>query len=260
MLKNFAVKENTVSCWINPEDFGTKAQSIVFIHGSGGNSGAWSFQYAELYKDFNIAAIDLPGHGKSSGRGSESIRDYVLHLKDLLEVLNLRRPILVGASLGSAVVLDFAVNFPEEAGGIVCVGGGLTMPVNPDMISGFRAQPQLSLDMMVKFSLARENREKFFAALRQSLGEADVETVAGDMIACSKFDITRDVGKITAPALVICGSEDKMMPPAASERIAGSIAGSKLVVIEGAGHMVMMEKPDAFNSALKDFAFAIHKG
>ncbi len=260
MLKNFAVKENMVSCWVNPEDFGTKAQSIVFIHGSGGNSGAWSFQYAELYKDFNIAAIDLPGHGKSSGRGSENIRDYVLHLKDLLEVLNLRQPILVGASLGSAVVLDFAVNFPEEAGGIVCVGGGLTMPVNPDMISGFRAQPQMSLDMMVKFSLARENREKFFAALRQSLGEADVETVAGDMIACSKFDITRDVGKITAPALVICGSEDKMMPPAASKRIAGSIAGSKLVVIEGAGHMVMMEKPDAFNSALKDFALAIHKG
>lgn len=257
MLKNFAVKDNEVACWINPQDFGAKAQSLVFLHGSGGNSGAWSFQYAELHKTFNIAAIDLPGHGKSNGRGEEDIRKYVLILKDILDVLNITRPILVGHSLGSAIALDFAAVYPHDVSGIVCVGGGLTMPVNPDIITGFRKEPGLSLDMMVKFSLAKENREKLFAALRQSLSEADVETVAGDMIACSKFDIAQDVRKITAPALVICGAEDKMMPPSASEKIADSIAGSKLVLIGGAGHMVMMEKPEAFNDALRDFAAAL---
>lgn len=254
MLKKFKVKDNDVACWINPLDFGSHAQSLVFIHGSGGNSGAWSFQYAELHKFFNIAAVDLPGHGQSGGKGKQDIHDYVLDLRDLLGVLKLPRPILAGHSLGSAIALDFAASFPGEADGIVCVGGGLTMPVNPDIISGFRREPELSLDLMVKFSLARENREKLFAALRQSLGETDIETVAGDMIACSKFDVTEGARRITAPALVICGTEDKMMPPSASEKIAGSIAGAKLVLIGGAGHMVMIEQPEAFNKAIRDFA------
>ncbi|MRR15770.1 MAG: alpha/beta hydrolase [Deltaproteobacteria bacterium] len=257
MQKFFKVKENRIACWINPRNFGSHPQSFVFIHGSGGNSGAWSCQYSKLHKFFNIVAVNLPGHGKSSGKGRQDVHDYALDLRDLLEGLNLPRPILVGASLGSAIVLDFAARFPRDAAGIVCVGGGLTMPVNPDIISGFRAQPQLSLDMMVKFSLARENREKLFPSLRKSLGEADVETVAGDMLACSRFDITQDVEKIVAPALVICGSEDKMMPPASSEKIAAGIASAKLVVIAGAGHMVMVEQPEAFNEALRNFAQAL---
>ena len=257
MLKHFKVKENELACWVNPRDFGTHARSFVFIHGSGGNSGAWSFQYSRLHEAFNVAAVDLPGHGKSGGKGEQDISRYVLHLKDLLTVLSLPCPILVGASLGCAIVLEFAASFPQAAAGIVCVGGGLSMPVNPDIISGFRAQPDLSLDMMCKFSLARENREKFFAPLRKSLGEADVDTTAGDMLACSKFDISGDVRKITAPTLVICGTEDKMMPPSASEKIAGSIAGAKLVLIEGAGHVVMMEQPEVFNKALSDFALSL---
>ena len=77
------------------------------------------------------------------------------------------------------------------------------------------------------------------------------------MLACSKFDLTGELKKINAPVLVICGTEDKMTPPASSEQIAAGIAGAKLVLIEGAGHMVMMEKPAAFNDALRDFAAAL---
>src|SRR5512145_2129580 len=112
MLKNFKVKENKVACWINPQDFGAKAQSLVFIHGSGGNSSAWSQQYARLHKSFNIAAVNLPGHGKSGGEGKQDIRDYVLILRDILQVLNLTRPILIGHSLGAAIALEFAATFP----------------------------------------------------------------------------------------------------------------------------------------------------
>ena len=63
MLKVFKVKENKVACWINPRDFGAHEKSLIFIHGSGSNSGVWSHQYARLHKKYNIAAINLPGHG-----------------------------------------------------------------------------------------------------------------------------------------------------------------------------------------------------
>ena len=259
MLKYFQVRENRVACWINPQDFGKHPQSLVFLHGSGGHSGAWTYQYAEMHKEFNIAAIDLPGHGQSSAKGESDIALYVARLKEILGALQLENPILVGHSLGAAIVLSYAAAHPLDIGGIVTVGGGLTMPVNPEIITGFRAAPDMTLDLMCKFSLARENREKLFAALRKSLGETDVDTVAGDMLACSRFDLTGDVRKVKAPTLVICGAQDKMTPPASSEKIADSIAGAKLVLIEGAGHMVMMEQPEAFNNALRDFAAELTK-
>jgi pimeloyl-ACP methyl ester carboxylesterase len=254
MLTNFKVKENDVACWVNPENFGGHRQSLVFIHGSGGNSGAWIFQYTSLHRDFNIAAIDLPGHGKSGGRGEQNISEYVLLLKEILDVLKLDHPILTGHSLGAAIALGFAVKYPLDLSGVVAVGGGLTMPVTPDILDGFRQAPDFVLDLMCKFSLAKANRPALFDALRKSLGEASVDVVAGDMLACSKFDLTAELQEIKAPALAICGSEDKMMPPAFSQQMASVIPGAKIVLIEGAGHMVMMEKPEEFNEALRNFA------
>jgi pimeloyl-ACP methyl ester carboxylesterase len=257
MLKYFKVKENKVACWVNPADFGAHAQSLVFLHGSGGNSGAWSEQYSVLHKSFNIAAVDLPGHGKSEGSGEKDIFAYVLRLKEILEVLKLKRPVLVGHSLGAAIALGFAVKYPQDLSAVVAVGGGLIMPVNPDILEGFAKQPDLILDLMCKFSIAKENRPKLFEPLRESLGQAHVDVVAGDMLACSKFDLTGELQNIRVPVLAVCGKEDKMTPPALSERIAAGIAGAKLVLIEGAGHTVMLERPEAFNDALKNFCAEI---
>jgi pimeloyl-ACP methyl ester carboxylesterase len=257
MMKHFKVGDNNIACWVNPADFGAHAQSLVFLHGSGGNSGAWTEQYSVLHKAFNIAALDLPGHGKSEGSGEKDILAYVLRLKEILEVLKLERPVLVGHSLGAAIALSFAVQYPRDVSGVVAAGGGLTMPVNPDILEGFAKQPDLILDLMCKFSIAKENRPKLFGPLRESLGQARVDVVAGDMLACSKFDLTGELENIRVPVLALCGVEDKMTPPASSEKIAGSIAGAKCVLIEGAGHMAMLEKPEAFNDALKNFCVEI---
>lgn len=257
MLKHFKVKENKVACWVNPDGFSEHDQSLVFIHGSGSNSSVWSHQYAKLHKYFNIAAVNLPGHGQSDGNGEQDIETYILKLIDILDVLKLKRPVLIGHSLGAAISLGFAAARPQEVSGVVATGGGLTMPVNPDIINGFLSQPDIIMDIICKISLAKANRPIFYDAIRASLAEAQIDVLAGDMLACSKFDLTEDLNKIIAPVLVLCGVEDKMTPPASSEQIAAGIAGAKLVLIEGAGHMAMMEQPDAFNQAVKDFCEAI---
>jgi pimeloyl-ACP methyl ester carboxylesterase len=257
MLKFFPTRDHEVSCWINPRDFGSHEKSLVFIHGSGGNSSAWSHQYTKLHKSFNIAAVNLPGHGKSGGSGRQDIHDYVHPFQDLLHSLGLTKPILIGHSLGAAIALSFAARHPADISAVISVGGGLTMPVNPAILDGLSQQPEEIRDLIAKFSLAKENRPAMLAPLRASLDEVNTQVLLNDLKACNQMNLADEISKIRVPALIICGTEDKMTPVEASRRIADGITGSKLLLIENAGHMVMMEKPSALNKAIRDFAASL---
>jgi pimeloyl-ACP methyl ester carboxylesterase len=131
------------------------------------------------------------------------------------------------------------------------------MPVNPDLLAGLKINPSIALDMMSKFSVAKENRPKLLDALRQSMSAVNIDVLHGDLSACDKLDLTADIGKINTPAQVICGLDDKMTPPDLARQIAAGIPGAKLCLIAGAGHMVMLEKPEEFNKAVEEFASAI---
>jgi pimeloyl-ACP methyl ester carboxylesterase len=260
MLKYFNIESTKIACWINSSDFGAHKQSLIFIHGSGGDHSLWSLQYAKLHKHYNVVAIDLPGHGHSQGSGESDVGNYCLWVRKLMDVLNLKNPILVGHSLGAAITLQFALNYPQEIKGIVPVGGGMKMPVNPSLLVFLKTNPAEAIDLICKLSLAKENRPKFFATLKKSLSQVNTDVLYGDFLACSKLDLTEKISKINLPALVLCGTEDKMMPPDFSRQIAGGIGGAKLCLIEGAGHMVMMERPKEFNEALNKFALSIAPG
>jgi len=81
--------------------------------------------------------------------------------------------------------------------------------------------------------------------------------VWGDFAACDRFDIRERVGEITAPTLVITGSEDRMTPPKFGQWLAERIPGARFVLVEGAGHMVMLEKPDQVASAVREWLKAV---
>jgi len=259
MLKYFDVESSKIACWVNGDNFGAHEQSLIFIHGSGGDYSAWSHQYAGLHKQYNLAAVDLPGHGNSEGSGKSDIESYCLWVKKLLDILPLQNVILVGHSLGAAISLQFALNYPQKIQGIVTVGGGLKMPVNPAIFEFLKTNPVESIELVCKFSVAKANREKFMAPLMKSLADTRIDVLQGDLSACDKFDVSPEISKLSLKALAICGAEDKMTPPDFSRQIAESISGAKLCLIEGAGHMVMMERPDEFNEALNNFAFSMSK-
>jgi pimeloyl-ACP methyl ester carboxylesterase len=257
VLKYFNIESTKIACWINNSNLDKHQQSLIFIHGSGSDHSLWSNQYAKLHKHYNIVAVDLPGHGRSMGNGETDINSYCVWLNKLLDILRLKNSILVGHSLGAAITLQFAITFPRVLDGIVVVGGGLKMPVNPSLQEFLKANPAQAIELMCKFSLARENRSKFSAALNKSLSAANINALYGDLVACDKLDLTEEVKKIAIHALVICGVEDKMTPVDFSRQIVENIGGAKLCLIENAGHMVMMERPKEFNEALNAFALSI---
>ncbi|MGV8057773.1 MAG: alpha/beta fold hydrolase [Smithellaceae bacterium] len=257
MIKKFSIDKREIACWINPGGLKEHPQSLVFIHGSGNDHTCWSYQYSRMHKRFNVVAIDLPGHGASTGEGENDIDQYCLWIKKLLDVLQLKNPVLIGHSLGAAIVMKCALRYPQDIAAIVPVGGGIKMPVNPDLLNGLKTQAPLIIDLICKFAVARENRPKLFEPLKKSMSKANMDVMYGDTFACSKFDLTSDIGKIKVPALVMCGTEDKMTPADFSRQIVAVVDGARLCLIEGAGHMVMLEKPAEFNTALSQFALAI---
>jgi pimeloyl-ACP methyl ester carboxylesterase len=117
--------------------------------------------------------------------------------------------------------------------------------------------PTEVIELICKYSLAKENRTKFFAPLQKSISQSKVDVLYGDLSACNNLDLTEEIDKINVPALVICGAEDKMTPPDFSLQLTAGISGAKLEIVEGAGHMVMLERPAEFNASLDKFAESI---
>ncbi|MBN2439212.1 MAG: alpha/beta hydrolase [Deltaproteobacteria bacterium] len=242
-----------LACWVNNGSFPPDRKTLVFIHGSGGTHADWILQYTRLKNIFNVAAPDLPGHGQSDGPGEQDVAAYTAWVKQLLEGLGIAKPVLIGHSLGAAICLHFAICHSDAAAAVVLVGGGGRMPVNPAILEGLKQDPAAIIALAAKFSVAKGNRERLSGLITENLSRVNPSILHGDYTACDKLDITEAVAGIDIPALVICGAEDKMMPPAFSEYLGKHIPGAGLALIAGAGHCVMLEDPEAFNTALTDF-------
>lgn len=261
MLKYFEIDSVKIACLMGKNESDTSKKSLVFIHGSGGDHTAWLNQYAQLKEKYNVAMIDLPGHGRSEGNGESHVKDYCVWINKLLDALALNEPILVGHSLGAAIALQFAADHPEKIAGIVCLGGGMKMPVNPFMLEFLKTNPPEMpaeiVDLMCKFSLAKENRDELSPLLRKSIAQAKPDILYGDLSACNELDLTREAEKISVPALIICGAGDKMIPPDFSRELVAKIRSSNLEIIAGAGHMVMLERPAELEEVLDKFTASI---
>ncbi len=253
MINLQQIDGRTVACWVNNGRFLPDRRTLVFIHGSGDDHTKWIQQYTPLKNAFNIAALDLPGHGRSEGPGEQEVATYVEWVKKTLDGMGILNPVLIGHSLGAAICLSFVIRYGTAAAAVVPVGGGVKMPVNPVILEGLSQDPAAVIGMVAKLSVAKQNRERFSGLIMNSLSLVNPRIIHGDYSACNALDITEDVAGIGIPALVVCGAEDKMTPPSLSQVIREGIPGARLTLIEGAGHYVMIENPEAFNEALTAF-------
>ena len=258
MIEILEIEGRKLACHVNRDGFNAAKKTLVFVHGSGGDHTAWVNQYGRLKDDFNIAALDLPGHGRSEGPGEREVGRYVEWVEKIILKLGAPRPVLIGHSIGAAISLAFALKSGDRLSGIVPLGGGATMPVNPAILDGVKADPVAVIAMVSKIAVAKANRERLTGALTASLSLVNPETLYGDFLACSRFDVTETVSRIRVPALIVCGDEDKMTPAAMSQYLKDQIPGAQLEMISGAGHYLMQENAEAFNGALRRFAESLH--
>jgi pimeloyl-ACP methyl ester carboxylesterase len=224
--------------------------TLLFIHGAGGNHRVWGFQRKFFKK---ALFLDLPGHyGKGLGRSS--IDEYVEDVKNFCIEKGLNENVvMIGHSMGGAIVQLFALKYPECLKGIVLVSTGAKLKVAPVIFEilkkNYQEAIEYLIDLLFSYNAGEEIKQKALLELRK----IRPEVVYGDFQACDKFDLMEEIHKICIPTLIIGGSEDVLTPIKYLNYLEKSIAISRLEVINGAGHMVMLERPDEFNEKVRNF-------
>jgi len=233
---------------------GNLGPPLVFVHGAGGSRLHWPPTLRRL-AGCHTLAVDLPGHGPAPIGEAGGLDDYARGLAAWTAAVLVRRPVLVGHSMGSAVALTAALDEPGALAGLVLVGAGARLKVNPKLLEGVaRAETfAAAVDQIVHWSFSAEAEARLVELARARLLETGSAMLAADLRACDAFDVTSRLSEIRLPTLVVVGGDDRMTPPRLSEELQDGIPGARLEVVDAAGHMVMLEQPETIARLLQSF-------
>lgn len=245
---------------------------VVFIHGFTMNHLAWELQYSgPLADEFRIIALDLRGHGGSDKPlEPEQYGDYTLWADDIDAVIRakeLDQPVLVGWSMAGVLMASYLAKHGDDDIGGVAFNGSFTGRTTSQGESVFEDEllPHLQ-------NMAERDPKTRIDATRAFVGMLTANELDPDMLStlfASSMMVPPEVRgailamelgipgealtDITAPVLVIHGTEDAMIKPAAAEHIADTFPNAELHLYDGIGHTPQTEAPDRFNRDLKSF-------
>lgn len=227
---------------------------IVFIHGSMGNHVSWEFQ-KQLSDEYRLVLLDLPGHGESDPLDEEiSVKLYTDYVSEFVRGLGIEKMVVVGHSLGGAICIQLALDYPELLRAIVLVGTGAKLGVLPTILEALRTNFEESIELAIGGMAFAENANpELIEMAKNECLKCKQQVGYADFAACNNFDVRERISEINIPTLIIVGTEDKFTPVKWSQYLNEKISNSSLKIIESAGHMVMIEQPEELNQAMLTF-------
>lgn len=216
----------------------------VMVHGAGGTHHDWPAELRRL-PEASAVAPDLPGHGRSPGPGRQSVAAYAADIITLLDALKINRAIIAGHSMGGGIALKMALTYPDRVAGLILVGTGAKLSVHPDILNGALTETEKVIALISGWEWAEGTDEQLRRLSRKRLAETPPAVLHGDYVACNAFDVRPQIGQIKAPTLIVGGTADRMIPFKYNVYLHEHIARSQLAAIEGGGHKVMLEQPQA---------------
>jgi pyruvate dehydrogenase E2 component (dihydrolipoamide acetyltransferase) len=234
---------------------------VVLLHGFGGDLNNWLFNTDRLAERRRVYALDLPGHGESSKDvGAGDLDTFAGTLGGFLDAVGAARAHLVGHSMGGAVALAYALDHPDRVASLTLVAAaGLGEDINPDYIDGFVADERrrelkgvLELLFADQGLVSRKLVDDVLRYKRLDGVDAALRTVAGAMYPSGRQTavLAGRLDRLQAPALVVWGGQDRVLPAAHAQALAGR---ARVEVLAGAGHSPHMEAANEVNRLVGGF-------
>lgn len=234
---------------------------LVLVHGAGGSSSIWFKQIRDYSQHLNILMVDLRGHGQSASPTAEKRRerytfdDVTREIVDVMDHLGIQRAHFAGVSLGSVLIRTIAENDPDRVSSMV-LGGAITR-------LNFRCRALVALGNTFKRVVPYMWLYQFFAWIimpRPNHKESRLLFANEARKLCQRefirwFRLTYDINpllrffeekELAIPTLYLMGAEDHLfLPPVRT--LVQRHAASELFVVDGAGHVCNVERPEVFN-------------
>jgi 3-oxoadipate enol-lactonase len=237
---------------------------LVLLHGFPHDHTLWTAQLAALGRQARVVAPDLAGFGGSAPNGEATMDAYADDVVRLLDHLAIEDAVVCGLSMGGYVALALWRRHPARVRALVLADtragadDEAGRAKRRELVALARAEGSAAVtEAMLPGMLGKSTRARSPQAaeeVRRMGAAAPVEgLVAGLEAMMARPDSTPTLATITVPTLIVVGDEDVLTPPAQAELLHAGIAGSRLEVIEGAGHLPCLERPAAFNLLVGEF-------
>ena len=229
--------------------------AIMLLHGIGSNCTGWRYVLAALGTRYRVIAWNAPGYYLSDNLGAEtpSHTQYADALAALLDALGIASTHIVGSSFGSLIAASFASRYPERVLRLALLGTTRGQAWLPAEERSRRLATRAASIQAGGMDLA----EKRWANLVSASASATAIALTKEVLAATHprgmmqsartsdaTDVVEFARRIKAPTLLVVGSEDRINPPEISRAIARVIEESRLVELEGVGHLPKLEAPE----------------
>jgi pimeloyl-ACP methyl ester carboxylesterase len=228
------------------------APAVVLIHGAGGNHDSLArLGDALAARGAAVVAPSLPGRCGSDGPPCATAAEAAARVGALLDALGLEAPLVAGHSFGGGVALELAFAQPSRLGGLALLATGARLRVHPTILALMEEAARTGQPAPADRALWRpDTPDAVIDAAVAAAAHTPPATTLQDWRAADGFDRLGDVPRLAVPTLVVAGTEDALTPPKYARFLADGVPGATLCLLEEAGHMLPMERPDDVADAM----------
>jgi pimeloyl-ACP methyl ester carboxylesterase len=219
---------------------------FLLLHGAGGTATKWRSIKDHLSGTPSIA-IDLPGHGKERGKAATSIEEYAALLDEKLD----QDVIVVGHSMGGLVGIELALR-SSKVKGLILAASHYQMPVHPHILLSL-AMGKFP-DSVFYASYGKDTNKDLLKEEKIQLAYNPVHVTLSDFDCCNRYtNGKQQFAQLEKPIMAIYGTQDRLVPKGAHQKLTELNPNTRIEVIENAGHYVFLEQPRQFTEAILSF-------
>jgi pimeloyl-ACP methyl ester carboxylesterase len=243
-------------------EFDSSLPTVVLLHGAGFDHTAWALHSRWFaHHGYGVLAPDLPGHGRSSGAPLSTIAAMADWTASLLDSAGIATARLIGHSMGSLVALETAARHPARVSALSLIGTAAIMTVGPDLLRAAEANDHSAIDMVSIWGLGFQAELGgslapglwMHSGAQRVLEQCRPGVLFSDLSACNAYqNALAAAAQVAIPVTLILGERDMMTPARAGKALAAALPNSRTIMLRGAGHIMMAERPDELLAALQN--------